>query len=413
MKTHLGVIAAGILAPALAFATNGYFDHGYGLKAKGMGGVGFALPQDALAAATNPAGIAFVGHRIDAGLELFRPHRGADIVGNPMLSGSYDGNHKANFLIPEFGYNRPISEKLTFGVAVYGNGGMNTDYARSPFGAIGGSSPAGVDLMQLFVAPTLAWKLTPQHALGVSLTLAMQRFQADGLEPFAQMSANPSALTNKGYDTSYGLGLHVGWTGRIGERLTVGAAYRSKTRMSRFKDYAGLYADQGDFDIPASWGVGLALQPTPALTIAFDVQRIEYSDVAAVGNPINSLFAGSPLGSDDGPGFGWRDVTVYKLGVAYRLSERLTLRGGYNYGEQPIPGDQTFFNTLAPGTVEQHVTLGATWTLASGNEITFMYARALKKTVRGNNSIPPAFGGGEADIHLSEDLFGVAFGWRF
>jgi long-chain fatty acid transport protein len=33
-------------------ATNGYFSHGYGIKSKGMGGVGIALPQDAMAAAT-------------------------------------------------------------------------------------------------------------------------------------------------------------------------------------------------------------------------------------------------------------------------------------------------------------------------------------------------------------------------
>ncbi|UCE30358.1 MAG: outer membrane protein transport protein, partial [Burkholderiales bacterium] len=177
-------------------------------------------------------------------------------------------------------------------------------------------------------------------------------------------------------------------------------------------EYAGLFADQGDFDIPASYGVGMALQPTPALTLAFDVQRIAYSDVAAVGNPINGLFAGAPLGSDDGPGFGWRDMTVYKLGAAYRMNDSLTVRAGYNYGRQPIPTGQTLFNILAPGTVEHHLTLGATWTLASGNEVTVMYAHALRKQVDGRNSIPPAFGGGEANIHLSEDLLGVAFAWK-
>ena len=45
-------IIAGPLTAALA--TNGYFSHGFGIKAKGMGGVGIALPQDAMAAATNP-----------------------------------------------------------------------------------------------------------------------------------------------------------------------------------------------------------------------------------------------------------------------------------------------------------------------------------------------------------------------
>jgi len=46
-----------IAASAEANATDGYFAHGYGVKSQGMGGVGIALPQDALAAAANPAGM--------------------------------------------------------------------------------------------------------------------------------------------------------------------------------------------------------------------------------------------------------------------------------------------------------------------------------------------------------------------
>ncbi len=72
MKTKVLVsvcaISAAFAAPT-AFATNGYFQHGYGLKAKGMAGVGIALPQDALAAATNPAGMVAVGSRIDFGVD--------------------------------------------------------------------------------------------------------------------------------------------------------------------------------------------------------------------------------------------------------------------------------------------------------------------------------------------------------
>ena len=58
MNLHKLAVAAVLAAPLSVFATTGYFSHGYGLKAKGMGGVGIALPQDSLAAATNPAGMA-------------------------------------------------------------------------------------------------------------------------------------------------------------------------------------------------------------------------------------------------------------------------------------------------------------------------------------------------------------------
>lgn len=70
------VLAAVVVLPAAAFATNGHFSYGMGLKVKGMGGVGLAYAQDALAAGTNPAGMALISDRLDAGVDLFRPDRG-------------------------------------------------------------------------------------------------------------------------------------------------------------------------------------------------------------------------------------------------------------------------------------------------------------------------------------------------
>ena len=214
-KGLLAAAALAAFAPAAAFATTGYFAHGYGIKAKATGGVGIALPQDSLAAASNPAGIAWVGDRMDFGVDWFMPDRGASITGsgNPPANGDYDGNDTASFLIPEFGYNHVINQSWTFGVAVYGNGGMNTDYANNPFAKYGmGSGNAGVDLMQLFVAPTMAWK-SGSNSFGVSLNFAYQRFKAEGLQPFQAASSSSSNVTNNGYDSSTGWGL-VAWRSR-------------------------------------------------------------------------------------------------------------------------------------------------------------------------------------------------------
>jgi len=412
------LVLAGCLAPALAQATNGYFSHGYGIKAKGMAGVGIALPQDAMAAATNPAGMAFVGSRLDLGLDIFMPRRSSEIVGNGgPLNGSYSGDGNGTFYIPEFGYNRMLNPNLALGVTVYGNGGMNTSYRPSPFASIGGSNPGGVDLMQLFVAPTLAYKITPNHALGISLNLAYQKFSADGLEPFANpmFSTDPAKLTNVGDDTSAGWGVRLGWTGRVSDAVTLGATYQTKTRMGTFDKYAGLYAQQGAFDIPANYGLGIAVRATPKLTIAADVQRIDYSGVPSIANPVQNLFnpdGSGRLGADNGAGFGWRDMTVFKLGAAYQYDDRLTLRAGYSTGRQPIPSDQTFFNIYAPGVEEDHLTLGATWQLGGNMEMSVSYMHAFKKTVNGSGSMPPMLGGGEANLRMHENAIGVAFAWR-
>jgi len=411
-KALLASAVAAALLPAAAFATTGYFSHGYGMKAKSMGGVGIALPQDSLAAAINPAGMALIGNRMDLGVDWFKPDRGADVVGNPLFSGSYDGNGAQSFLIPEFGYNRMLNPNLALGVSVYGNGGMNTEYTASPFAALGGSSPAGVDLSQLFIAPTIAWK-TGAHAFGASLNLAYQRFEARGLQPFAGFSSDPANLTDRGYDTSTGWGVRVGWTGQITPTVTLGATYQTKTQMGKFDKYKGLFADQGSFDIPENYGVGIAWKASPKLTLAGDVQWIKYSDVPAVGNPINCLFTGCQLGGNNGAGFGWQDVTAYKFGAMYELSPDWTLRGGYITLKQPIPTSQTLFNILAPGVVEDHFTLGATWRVSKQSELTFAYMYAPEVKVNGAGSIPLALGGGEANLHMSEQSLGVAWGWKY
>ena len=417
-KIVVSLFTAGLMASPLANATNGYFSHGYGMKAKGMAGVGIALPQDSIAAATNPAGMVLVGDRTDLGVDWFRPSRGADISGNSFpcgqpsncsLDGNYSANGRSNFLIPELGYNKMLSSDMSLGVSVFGNGGMNTQYNTNPFAAFGSSGNAGVNLEQLFVAPTWAMKLNPQHSIGVAINLVYQTFRADGLQAFAPMSSNPAALTNNGKDTSTGVGLRVGWTGELTPVLTMGATYQPKTKMKKFSKYAGLFAEQGGFDIPATYGLGIALKASPATTIAIDYQAIQYSDVPAIGN---SITAGGPLGADNGAGFGWKNVNVVKFGLSQAMSGSLTLRAGYSHNTQPIPTDQTFFNILAPGVVQDHLTLGATWNLSKANELTVGYMHAFNKKVNGSGSIAPTSGGGEANLHMYENSLGVAFSWK-
>lgn len=403
------ILIAAVLAPGFAQATNGYFAHGYGVKAQGLAGVGIALPQDGLAAATNPAGTAFVGDRIDVGVTWFRPDRGAQITGNGAgLNGTYDANDSKDFFIPEIGYIKQLAPNWTAGVAVYGNGGMNTDYGRNPFSSFGSTGSAGVNLEQLFISPSVAYTVVPGHALGVAVNFAYQRFSAKGLGAFdnAGFSVAPGNVTNRGTDTSTGWGVRLGYTGKLTSDVTVGATWSSKIRADNFDKYKGLFADQGSFDIPANYGVGIAWQATQSLTLAADWQRIEYSGVKSVGTPLNN----NAFGSANGPGFGWKDVDVLKLGIAYDWGN-WTLRGGYSHASQPIPADQTLLNILAPGVVQDHLSLGATWRHGKSGELSVAYTHAFKKSVKG--PIPASFGGGEADIHLAEDILGVAYGWKF
>jgi long-chain fatty acid transport protein len=418
---HASLLTLLLLPYAAAHATNGYFSSGYGVKAQGIAGAGIALPQDALAAATNPAGTAEVGERTDLGLTVFVPKRSADIVGNGFgADQSYSGDGTSTFYIPDFAFTRRINANTSWGLAVYGNGGFNTDYTKNPFQRFSPAplGSAGISLEQLLFTPSLAYKVNDSHTVGVALNIVYQQFSAKGLQPFdGPASSSPGNVTDKGVDSSTGTGVRLGWTGKVTPSLTLGVTWASKI-SGKFDKYKGLFADGGNFDIPENYGVGLAYVVNPAWTLAADVQTIRYSQVTSVGDSVASLFNGSKqLGSANGPGFGWRDITVYKLGVNHQYNKDLVLRAGISTGDQPVPSGETFFNILAPGVVQNHFSLGATWTSTSGGEWSGFYSRAFGQSVNGSNSIPPGnppgYWGGEANLHLQEDLIGISYGWKF
>ncbi len=432
---RLAVIAA-CCAPAVAYATNGYFPHGYGMKAKGMAGAATAMAEDAFGGATNPAKMVFVGNRIDFGADLFSPRRSVSRQGSAAFGGIYNDSVDSDshyFIIPEFGYNKLINPNLSLGVTVYGNGGMNTDFndsngvAGSNFNpALCGAAPAnllfgcgrlGVDLMQLIVAPTLAYKFSPNHSVGISPLFAYQRFKVDGLQAFTGFSSSPTAVTNVGYDSSTGWGVRVGWMGKVSDTVTLGAAYAPKMRMGKFDKYRGLFAEQGGFDIPENYSVGIAVKATPSVTVAFDIQQINYSGVKSVANGVtNSLSAppANPLGSANGSGFNWRDQTAFKLGVEHAYSKNLTLRAGYNYGKSPVRDDidSVTFNIIAPGVIEQHLTLGATWILQNKSELTVYYMHAFSNSVTGPSASALLGIGGTETLKMYQNAIGIAYGWK-
>lgn len=428
-------VAALCVAGLPALATNGYFPHGYGIKAKGMGGVSTAMAEDAMGGATNPAKMVWVGSRMDLGLELFSPHRDAERTGSqavPTLNGKVESG-KNNFPVPEFGYNQMMGRDLSLGVSVYGNGGMNTTYPQGPFqcpagpesvapgNMLCGSGKLGVDLMQLVVAPTVAYKLNERHSVGASLLLGLQAFEATGLQAFDNapgfppFTSAPGSVTNNGHDTSSGVGVRLGYMGRLSDAITVGAAWSSKIGMGKFDKYKGLFAGGGAFDIPSNYSLGAAFTPMPNWTLAFDYQRINYSDVPAVNNPSLPV---APLGASNGPGFGWSDIDVFKFGAAWRMSEALTLRAGYNRGDNPIHAEDVTFNILAPGVMKDHYTFGFTYAMGKDSELNGAMMIAPRQTVSGPSLFDAAFGApagsfGTETIGMRQYSVSVGWSWKF
>ncbi len=426
------------LAPVTGLATNGYFTHGVSTAEKGLAGAGAAYSQDTLAAGNNPAGMVWQGARLDVGAALFAPMRSYSAVGGPSLPAGAacpggpgmcpfsigDGNQSIDsdnelFLIPQFGYNRMLDVDRSVGVSVYGNGGMNTEYKGgtalfenplSPGNMIPVPSPgtygngtAGVDLAQLFISTTYAAKLSPQTSWGISGIIAYQRFEGKGLGTFAGFSTDPGNLTNNDHDTSTGIGLRLGIQSEISPGIRFGAAYQPEIDMSEFDDYAGLFAEDGDFDIPSNFTLGFAFDIGSNGVLVVDLQQINYEDVPAVSNPIANLLPSSGLcmpgpsggtgdgclGGDDGAGFGWQDMQILKIGYQWQDGD-MTWRVGFSTGDQPIPSSEVVFNILAPGVIEEHLTFGFTRQLDADSAINFAAMYAPSSSVDGSNDFDPA-----------------------
>lgn len=416
------LVAAVLATGSAAWATDGYFPHGYGMQSMGMGGASVAVTGNTFAGANNPALAAFAGNRFEVGANVFMPKRGATRTGGTGMMAGMNGSVESGsstFIVPELGYNRQIGSDMAVGLSVYGNGGMNTDYEATGFNCgpgatnmLCGGTKLGVNLMQLIVAPTFAYKLSETSAIGVSPLLVYQQFKASGLQAFA---GNPqwtgqntfaANTTDNGNDSSKGLGVRLGYTAQVNDSTRFGVSYSPRINMSRFDKYSQLFAEAGDFDIPENFAFGVSIQASPAVMLALDYQRINYSKVKSIGN---QMMQGGPLGADNGPGFGWSDLNVFKLGVEWKQSQNLTLRAGYNHTNNPISGANVTFNIIAPGVITDHYTLGATYKLDDKSDLTFAYMYAPKNTVTGTS----ALSGTPETIRMSQQSLGIQYGWKF
>ena len=389
-----------------AQATEGYFSLGYGVVQKGQGGAGIADSYDAMSATANPAAAASVGKELSLGVEFFMPNRGYTAEGTYFVPPGHVTSGDDLFLNPNIAYNLPLANGTVLNFAAYGNGGMNTDYPDGlpGCGATFCAGPAGVDLSQLFLSATWAGK-SGNLSWGIAPTIAVQRFRGTGLGAFSSISTDPSNLTNNGYDYSTGIGLRLGLQYEVNDMLVLGLTGQTQFNMSKFDNYSGLFADEGSFDIPAYIGAGISVKPDPAVTLMMDYSRIFYSQVEAVGNATDA----GPLGAPGGAGFGWDDVDVLKLGVAWQQSDEMIWRAGYAYSTNPISEEDVTLNILAPGIVENHFTFGGTRKLSANDTLDFAVVYVPESTISGPETTP--MGPTPGTIELEMDQLSIAIGW--
>ncbi len=412
-KPVIRAAAAAILAfPATVLATNGYQLIGVGAYQKSLGGAVTANPGSAMTAVSNPAGAARVGNRADFSMEAFRPKRDVNFTAN---GGASTTSNVDMYGVPALGWTAPVSDgsNVYFGGGMYGTSGMGVDYAQGAMSStMTWDGYSNIAFWQM--APTLAWNQSDRLSLGVSLDIDYQAAS------FKQRVMNGSTVVSN-FDLSrgasgFGYGISLGVLYDLNDRVTVGASYKSKQDFAPLKynlaagdinnPYAGGAYAAGtyslDLDFPQQAAVGMKWRASDALTVSADAKWINWSDT------MNKLSVTGPKEMPMDPG--WKDQTVYAVGVAYAVSGRMNVRAGYNYAKAPFGAEQVSHNLILPALTETHYTLGMDYSINNRWQLAlhYMYAPKVTKTAPSTDTLAPG-----ASISLSETSFGADIGYRF
>lgn len=401
-RTPLQVAAAlavALGATPLAHATNGMLLEGYGPVAAGMGGASTATDNGLAAVTNNPATLGLMGKgaRLDVAVGMLGPSVASSAGPMNAKSGG------TSYVMPAIGYGRSSGD-LTYGLALFAQGGMGTDYSKDSFLAMGSGEPVRSELgVGRLIAP-LAWRVSPTLTVGgtvdfvwssLDMRMAASGAQLGGMVTGASgnlaaalpsLGGAPWARIDFSDHSSFsGASMGTGYAFKLGvlyqatPSLNLGASYHSKTQISDMKTSAtgagmsafGGFADSGritvqDFQMPEELTLGAAWQATPTLLLAGDVRHIGWSKVME-----NFRLRYDSAGMGGSVSFGlpqhWKDQTVLHIGAAQRLGADWTVRVGANIADNPIP--DAYVNPLFPAIVKSHYTLGAGYAMGTSGEI--------------------------------------------
>lgn len=431
MKTKQ-IIFSGVLAacalPQLASATNGMNMEGYGATAMGMGGASMAYDNGTAAMMNNPATLAMMeaGANLDLALGFLAPQVRSSAGGTASRSSA------DMFGGPAFGWVRK-QNGLLFGVGMYGQGGMGTEYDGnsifaltpgmvnrsevsvgrvifpvaydvSPDLNIGGSLDyvwAGMDLR---MAMDFATQMFPMMAPGGSAAGVITADAGTGGALAGQVGliggANAAGYFDFSNDNDFtGQAVGTGYAGKLGftykvnPRLTIGGTYHSKTWLGDLNareaslsllDKTGTVAEMKipgsisvkNFQWPETYGLGFAYQANNHLMVAADWKRIGWGNVM---KDFRMVFTPTGGGYVDATLYQkWSDQDVVMLGAAYRMTDALTLRGGLNMANNPVP--DTYLNALFPATIKNHITAGFGYAIGKKSHLDLAFSYAAKVT---------------------------------
>ncbi len=398
-------LASALLVAAFpALATNGIRLIGFGPIQNSMGGVGVGATLDAASMVTNPAGLTDLEPRLDVGLTLIKPtadYRAAESPLPPPYTGAVVaspdqiiGSNRGPSPIPSIGLVRPLDDRLTAGIGLYGVSGLGVDYPANLYG--GGTY---ISYLVGRLTPSIAYRVDEHLSAGVTLNCML-----------AQLAYNVAAgIGQQPHDTATSLGIGATFGVRLTpvKAVSLGLAYETRSWFQDFKydipahqavnpaDFSIVQLPGGqdrlNFDLPSNFTAGFSVKPFEMLLVAADVQYIRWSETHGKSMP---QYSSGPATTGSMPlDLNWSDQVVFKLGAELAAWRTVRIRAGYNYGKSPLDPNRAFENIAVPAIAEHHITFGLGMSISPSLAVNLASTYSPKASITGSNAAYPAQGG--------------------
>lgn len=241
----------------------------------------------------------------------------------------------------------------------------------------------GSPLRNQFLDATFEQDFTGGSRLGVSALVARQQFATPGFG-LARGIAD-SVIAGYGHrstgvaETVSGHGMRLNYQMPMGERTAWLWTAQSKLEMNPFESVRGIYAEPGDFDLPARLGTQFEWQATPGATLALGMERVYFSQVTPFTSAALPMRLLSLMGDGNAPAFAWRDLTVYSAEARFADRWQGQWLARYSTRQQPSPTIELYQRALASEYTDTNLMFGYRRHLGGAGELalTASYAPSM------------------------------------
>ncbi len=370
----LTAVCVGLLATALAFSS-GFQLNENNAQGAAMGNAYVASVDNASAMFYNPGALAFVqGVDVTLSTVVFYPSSTWTSLDGSLTT---DQKTKVNWL-PSVYISYQLNDKVVVGISEFSQYGLETDW---PTEWPGSQLSDRTKIRTYNVAPTIAFKLTDNFSMGFQVNWV----GADVLIQKTISFVDQTSWLDMSGDGD-GWGASAGFLWKVNDRINVGGFWRSSVNVK--------FDGEVDFDnvptpflpvlydgkikagvkLPQTWGLDVAYKLNEKWLVEIGFMNTEWSDydvLAVTRKDTGRLLTAVPKN--------WTNVTMYKVGVKYDFSEKLTLRAGYIYDEAGNP-DNTLDPSL-PDSNRNDFSTGFDWKFKNFTVSAFaMYVRFNDRT---------------------------------